>query len=99
MLRLVKPVHLVDEEDGLASATCLMKLGALDGRSNFLYPIEHRRQRFEMVIAGSGDNLSERRLAYTGRPPENHRVRKLVLYRFKNGLTRAKQVFLPDEFS
>ena len=97
LLCLVEAMNLIDKQDGLAGTTRLMILSTLNGRANLLHAIEHRRQRFEVIVTGGGDDLRQSGLAYTRRAPKNHRVRQLVLNRLIDRFSRAEQMILPNK--
>ena len=71
LLRLVEAMHLVDEDHrGLASAAhggCL-----IDGLANVFHSGQHGGKHDEVCPGGTGQQPRQRRLADTGRAPENH---------------------------
>ncbi len=97
LLRLVEPVHLVDEQNGVAAARLPVELCLLDRRADVLDAREDRREGQELRLGVSRDEARERRLAGARRSPEDHRVHLAGLDETPERLPLSQQVPLADE--
>jgi hypothetical protein len=78
-LGLAEPVHLVDEQHGLASAPGQVGAGLLDGRPHLLHPGGHRRYLHEGPVGLPADDRRDRGLAGAGRTPQQQGQRLAAL--------------------
>ena len=90
-------MDLIDEYDDTlavhAAAICL-----LHDRTDVLDPTRHRREIDEFRLCPCGDDLRKRRLADTGRSPENHGGDMVTLDEAAQYLSLSEEVLLPDKF-
>ncbi len=70
LLRLVEPVHLVDEQHGLPAGEAELAPGGVDRRADILDAGRDRGQLGEAPPGDIADNLRQRRLPSSGRTPE-----------------------------
>ena len=96
LLALVEAMNLVDEKHGTAPAlrACVARL--VDRSTDVLDAAKHRRHRFEGITRTAGQQTRQRRLAGTGRSPEDHRMQATALDRPAQRLALTQQVLLAD---
>ena len=97
LLGLVEAVDLVDEQDRAAPVLLADAPRLLDDHAQFLDARQHRREGDEVRIGAARDQPRQRRLARSGRPPEDERVQALALDHVAQQPLIADQVRLPDE--
>ena len=95
LLRLVEAVDFIDEEDG-ALALRPPHLGLGHCLAHFLDAGKHRRERDELATELRRHHARQRRLADTGRPPQDHRMRLAGGKSQAQRLARPEQMLLAD---
>ncbi len=97
LLGLVEAMNFVDEEDGAPAAPAAVVLGFGHHRANLLDAREHGAEGHEPRPGHAGDDARERRLAGSGRAPQDDRLQAIALDRAAQGPARAEQILLADE--
>ncbi|GIU89526.1 MAG: hypothetical protein KatS3mg010_0625 [Acidimicrobiia bacterium] len=97
LLCAAEAVHLVEEEDRAAALLTQPGAGALGDLAHVLHPRAHRREDLERLGGRAGDQLGDRRLADTGRPPEDERRESVRLDEDAQRLAPSEQVPLADD--
>ena len=75
LLGLAEAVDLIEEEDGLAAVEVALAGRGLHDLADVLDPGRHGRQLDEAAPGGRRDEVGQRRLARSGRPPDDRRHR------------------------
>ena len=97
LLRTIEPVYLIDEHDRpLPVAPRAFRFG--HHIFDFLDPGKNRTEGNEFALRAPRDNPRQRRLAASGRPPEQHRPQLVPLDLGPQRFSRTEQFFLPDKF-
>ena len=95
LLRFVKAVHLVDKEDGVATART-MGLRLLDGLADLLDAAQHSRDGDHLGVEGGRGEAGQRGLAGAGWTPQDHRVGDALVECAPQRCARAQHCRLPD---
>ena len=96
LLRLVEPVHLVDEQHGLRAGQAELPAGRLDRRPDVLDPGGDRGQLGEPAAGHLADHVGQRGLPGARRAPQQHGHARVVLGQLAQRGARAGQVGLAD---
>jgi hypothetical protein len=97
LLALVEAVDLVDEQRRTATLVRAPLARLLDELAQLLHPSEHGRERDKLRACAARDHARERRLAGSGRPPQDQRRQPIALDELAQRLTARKQRLLPDD--
>ncbi|EXI76543.1 MAG: hypothetical protein AW07_00491 [Candidatus Accumulibacter sp. SK-11] len=98
LLRLVETMHFIDEEDRPPATAGTADFGASDRLTDVPDAGKNRRESDEVGSEGVRHQARERRLADSGRSPEDHAVRLSGLEGDGQRLSRPEQVRLADHF-
>jgi len=90
-------MNFVDEEDRSPAAPAAVVLGFGHHGTNLLDAREHGAEGHEPRPRHAGDDARERRLAGSGRAPQDDRLEAIALNRAAQGPARAKEILLADE--
>jgi hypothetical protein len=96
LLRLVEAMYFVDEEDRPPSTAGARHFSTCHRLTNVLDPREDRRDGDEVGSKGVRHQARQRRLADSGRPPEDHAVQLPGLESHGQRLAGTEQMRLPD---
>ena len=89
-------MHFVDEDDG-AGAVLPRAFGVGHHLLDFLDAGQHCGEFDEIGVRHARDDLGQRRLADTGRPPEDERAGIVALDLHAQRLARSEDVLLPNK--
>src|SRR5579859_7226451 len=96
LLRAVEAVDLVDKQDR-ARAVSAGLLRVRHHLLDFLDPGKHGGELDELSLGDMGDDLRQRGLARSRRPPEDDGAGVVALYLQPQRLARADDMLLPDK--
>ena len=97
LLGLAEPVYLVDEEQRLPAGHAEFAPRVLHRGPDVLDPGGHRGQLHETPPGDLGDDVGERRLAGSRRPPQDEGHRRVVVGQLAERRAVPGQVLLPDD--
>jgi hypothetical protein len=95
LLCLIEAVYLIHEKDGLHTEPTILA-GVLDGLHDVGLTGSYRAELDEFGSSFAGDDPGQRRLARSGRSPQNKTRRLLLLDHLADDLAGAHQMLLPE---
>src|SRR6185436_11958125 len=96
LLRLVEAMHFIEEQHRPPPGFLARFAGALRGGANVLHASHDGGERDELGVACLRDEARERRLARTGRAPQDHRMQMPAFEHPPQRLAGPQQMCLPD---
>ena len=97
LLRLVEPMHLIEEQDRALAPLPETIVGAASHLEHILHRGGDGRELLEGLRGGVRDELRQRGLTRARRPPQDHRRQSIGLDECAQRPTRAEQMFLTDD--
>ena len=100
LLAFIESVNLVDEHNRRTRVQALLsQLRFFDCIPNVFHTTEHRANRYELGVKSLRHQTCQRRLAYTGRAPQNAAVRLTTLKSQPQGQPFTQQMILPNHIT